>query len=277
MNEGSTHMSETVYVYGDSLKTVLNHLGPDTLLYAGGTSASFRKLRKGAKVIDLKPLGWDLIKEDPDGNLTFQSGVTIEKIRFQEFQNRHHALLHQICRDIAATPLRSMITVGGEVIQCPYWANLPVYFLAADAHLVFVNRDEQEQCVTIRDYYHQPSAFNDLFLSSVSISAEKTRLNSLYFNLKETDFDYSTFNYLILYSADFEQISIVLGGIQRYPTECTPLCAAIQKNKTLSSKDLHEYIQQLPIRNDIRYSAEYRLNALENTLADSLKSIGVIQ
>ncbi len=257
---------EQKVVYPRKRDDFLHLLSPKTLLYAGGTGLFFRNLNKYEYIIDLSTLEKDKKIED-SGNIILGSGVTINELRFSNLKIKHIEKLQEICKNIASTPLRNLITVGGEIIFCPYWANLPVYFMAVKSLLIFYDKDKNKIEVPISKYYKNIKHYKNLYLSKIIIPSKYANYNIKYFNFKETHFDYSTINYVITYKDS--NLNIVLGAFTRFPLE-------LDIKQLKESPKEYLYSLEKFMRNDVRYSKKYRMEILYKNLYEDLREIGVL-
>lgn len=270
-------MEKITFVYPQNQQEVLSYLDKNALLYAGGTSIFKRKLDRFDFIVDLSSLNNKAINVKGKG-LELESGVSIAQLRKLKLDIPHKELIQQLGLDTASTPLRNQITIGGSIVQCPYWSNFPVYLVAMDASLTLndVNGDQTE--LSMSEYYADQQKYKKYYLSKITIPETYGNYESSYFCFKETHFDYSTLNYVLLYNKDKSDYRIVLGAFTRFPYQLTELENLLKEKKKISEKDIESTIDKIQdsIRNDIRFTKEYRLDILKRQLISDLKELEVI-
>jgi len=103
---------------------------PDSVALAGGTGVSLSKDPNVRTVVDLSDLH-DLKRiEAPADRIRLGALVTMTQLRRS---SGLPAVLVEAARSVGSTPLRNVITVGGELARGVYWNDLPVLLLALDA------------------------------------------------------------------------------------------------------------------------------------------------
>jgi len=113
-----------------------------SLAVAGATS--FVRPSRAAHLVDITGLGLDYIRADKK-TVRIGATTTIAELEKSEVVNGlASGILRSACAGLADTPLRSMITVGGDV-SCKFpWANLPPALLVLDAELSIMGRKKRE-------------------------------------------------------------------------------------------------------------------------------------
>jgi CO/xanthine dehydrogenase FAD-binding subunit len=103
---------------------------PDSVVLAGGTGVSLSKDPSVRTVVDLSDLH-DLKRIEVSGDrIRLGAMVTMTQMRRSP---ELPAVLVEAALSIGSTPLRNVITVGGELARGVYWNDLPVLLLALDA------------------------------------------------------------------------------------------------------------------------------------------------
>lgn len=107
--------------------------GTPVVILAGGTSLAFS--RPGAEtIIDLNALPFRGCRINADGGLSIGTVTTIGELeRDPAAASFCGGILRQATDTLASTPLRNLITVGGNLAAGYAWCDLPVVFLALDA------------------------------------------------------------------------------------------------------------------------------------------------
>jgi len=264
------------YIYPQNVEEVISHLKPSSLLYAGGTGLYKRNLQRFDCIVDLQSLNCQNIIKSRD-YLIFDAMVTMAHIiEHPEVPDT----LKDICLEIGSTPLRNLITVGGELGQCPYWANLPVYLYATNALIDYYDHQFEKHTIRCRTFFENFSRYKNIFIFRVQIPTAMLDYHSISYNFKETSFDYSIFNYLLLQNPqDKKQTSITIGAVRRFPFSLSSLEQHIQEKGTITARQVKESCQELTsaMRRDIRYSKSYRCEHLQNQLCEDLNELGVLE
>lgn len=113
-----------------------------SLAVAGATS--FVRPSRVAHLVDITGLGLDYIRADKK-SVRIGATTTIAELEKSEVVNGlASGILRSACSGMADTPLRNMITVGGDVVCKFPWANLPPALLALGAELSIVGRKKRE-------------------------------------------------------------------------------------------------------------------------------------
>ncbi len=122
---------------------VLEELGKDGMVLAGGTALHFMQGGDSVTAVDITRLGLNYIREE-DGGATYRIGATTPIADIQRYRAPRWAL-HEICRRMATHQIRNISTIGGNIGRVFPWADLPVVLLAMGAKVVtYDGGDEQE-------------------------------------------------------------------------------------------------------------------------------------
>lgn len=123
--KGEQRMPTTIeaYYHPKTLSEALSLLGENKgalTPLAGGTSITISK-KKGAGVVDLQALGLDRIQE-VEGKLEIGAMVKISSLFDDRLIHKYaNGVIIKACRQLASTPLRNLITVGGNIVQLHPW------------------------------------------------------------------------------------------------------------------------------------------------------------
>ncbi|MEW6222269.1 MAG: FAD binding domain-containing protein [Candidatus Hadarchaeota archaeon] len=108
-----------------------------SIAVAGATS--FTRQPKVSHLVGITRLGLGYIKADKN-NIHIGAGATISDLEKSEAAGLASGILRAACSTLSDTPLRNMITVGGD-IACRFpWANLPPALLVLDAEILTAGR-----------------------------------------------------------------------------------------------------------------------------------------
>ncbi len=131
------------YVRPQSVDEALGFLSRgdvETRLYAGATSLAFSRPAV-ERVIDLTRLPLSAIEITQD-SLEIGALTSIRDLeRHPLIQSFCGGILRQACDRLASTPLRNLITAGGNLLGGFPWSDLPAAFLTLDAELRVVSAE----------------------------------------------------------------------------------------------------------------------------------------
>jgi len=116
-----------------------------SVVVAGGTS--FVGKPRAEHLVDVTRLGLDYIRADKK-TIRIGAATTIAELEKSELtKGMVSGILNSACSSTADTPLRNMITVGGDVVCKFPWANLPPVLLVLGAELSLMGRKKREVSV----------------------------------------------------------------------------------------------------------------------------------
>ncbi len=122
---------------------------PAVFLLAGGTAASMVRDEKIRTVIDLS--GLEELKSIDVDEQRIRLGAMVTMTRIRRHPGLPSALV-RCARGIGSTPLRNVITVGGELAHGVYWNDLPVLLLALDAVVEVQSATEGVRRVPVAEF-----------------------------------------------------------------------------------------------------------------------------
>ena len=98
------------------------------------------------RLVDLTSLGLNYVEERSDG---FHVGATTTIAELEESALAEMAggYIRQACASLADTPLRNMITVGGNIACGHLWAHLPPVLMTLGARVLIAGKQEREATV----------------------------------------------------------------------------------------------------------------------------------
>ncbi len=148
----------TEYLRPTSLKEALELLAKDpthTIAVAGGVSVVLSGAPRRVHAVDLQRVGLEGI-EKVDGELRLGAMTTLDNL----VRSSHVAALGQGAfveglRTAASEPIRRLITVGGNIVQCYYWATLPPLLVAFDAK-IHLRTAKRRRTLAAGDFFDLP-------------------------------------------------------------------------------------------------------------------------
>ncbi len=198
--------------------------GSNTRLFAGGTSLAFThpEIRS---VIDLTGLPLNKVETESEW-IKIGALTTIHELE------RHPAVIGfsdnaivQACDRLASTPLRNMITVGGNIMAGYYWSDLPVIFQCLEAEaLVYTGKTITVPLKKLSEYRGVGKGKNPGIVTHVLIPRNRNSARSAFFKFSRTQTDLS----LVSVAASFfltdgvmHDIRVVCGGLVPEPVRLT--------------------------------------------------------
>ena len=141
------------YFYPSNLEEALNLLSKEsTEIIAGGTHLATSKNRAKSNFVDITRLGLNYIQKDQQLVRVGSTTTITEMIESPIISEIGNGILTKACQLIADTPLRNVITIGGNIAGTYPWVGLPVVLLVLDAE-VEIKSLENTKKVSANDYY----------------------------------------------------------------------------------------------------------------------------
>ena len=144
----------TEYLYPSSLKEALLHLSKEsTGIIAGGTHISTSS-HSYTRLVDITRLNLNYITQKHD-KILIGSTTTISEILDSPIVRKiGDGILTMACNLIGDTPLRNVITLGGNIARFFPWAGLPAALLVLDAEIVIIDHTESSKVVIAEEYFN---------------------------------------------------------------------------------------------------------------------------
>ncbi|UCG02923.1 MAG: FAD binding domain-containing protein [Candidatus Heimdallarchaeota archaeon] len=141
------------YYYPSNLEEALNLLTKEsTVIIAGGTHLTTSKNRAISNFVDITRLGLSYIKKDQQLARVGSTTTITEMIESPIIKQIGNGILTKACQLIGDTPLRNVITIGGNIAGIYPWVGLPVVLLVLDAEIEIKTLNGTKK-VLANDYY----------------------------------------------------------------------------------------------------------------------------
>ncbi|MFP4686870.1 MAG: FAD binding domain-containing protein [bacterium] len=102
---------------------------------AGSTDISRSESKAVERLVDIKGLDLNYIKSE-SGALVIGATTTMAEVAGSDIVSDYAGgLVSRVASEIGTTPLRNMITVGGNITQLRVWSDMPVALLALEAEV----------------------------------------------------------------------------------------------------------------------------------------------
>ena len=149
----------TEYLYPSDINQALTLLSEEeeSEFIAGGTGGIRGNVKR---LVDIMQLGLNNISKI-DSTITIGSTATLtdmyESALVEEIGN---GVLKKACQLCADTPLRNMITLGGNIAHLYIWAGLPVVLLTLDAEIEILRPNGESYKIDAQDYFNTDGVSN---------------------------------------------------------------------------------------------------------------------
>ncbi len=237
---------------------------------AGGTSLAVRSPANVDTLVDISALGLHGVAGF-DGGLSIKARTPLAHVAAsaaaQQFLD---GVIPTACNRVASTPLRNMITFGGNLFQPLPWSDLPALMLALNADFVVT----QEQTRTISaDTLYAPGARSIVkpgdILTEVRIPAPPPDSRAVFHKVSRTGFDYATLDVAVAATMAGSTIAacrVVLGCVRTLPIR---VAAAEEEligkspSPQLFASAAAKAAGSIEPAHDFRFSQEYRRHLIK--------------
>lgn len=123
------------YHQPEALGAALDLIAKGATPIAGATGLYTGRGKRDHELVDVTRLGLDKIEVTKEA-VRIGATVTLGELsRAEQIPGMPGAVLRKAARAVASTPLRNVITLGGNIAHLVYWADMPVALLALDASI----------------------------------------------------------------------------------------------------------------------------------------------
>ncbi|MHA1945019.1 MAG: FAD binding domain-containing protein [Candidatus Hodarchaeales archaeon] len=143
----------TEYLYPSDLNQALTLLSAEknSEFIAGGTAGVRDNVKR---LVDIMQLGLnEIIKSDSAITIGSTSTIT-EMYESTLVEKIGNGVLKKACQLCADTPLRNIITLGGNIAHLYVWAGLPVVLLTLDAEIEILQSNIESYKINAKDYFN---------------------------------------------------------------------------------------------------------------------------
>ena len=162
------------------------------MVLAGGTSLSIRTPGNVDTLVDIRRLGLEGI-EIRERRLCIKAATRLADLAASEHAKTHFGgILAKAALSVASTPLRNLITVGGNAFHVLPWSDLPGVLLALRAE--FVVRGDGERIVGADEFYQAvPRSIikPHEIITEIRIPLPTQTVAAAYHKASRTRFDYA--------------------------------------------------------------------------------------
>lgn len=127
----------------DEAVEALKQGGPKARIIAGGTSVSQSRDTGVSVLVDITRLGLSRISKEKDA-LRIDTCATADQIASSDRVRKFGLIaLAEAASEVGPAGVRNAVTIGGNVVQCYPWSDLPVALLALDTSAVTAGPNER--------------------------------------------------------------------------------------------------------------------------------------
>lgn len=262
----------TEYVRPRTLKAALELLAektPKTIPVGGGVSIVLSGAPTQVRAVDLHGLGLaDITLQEH--NLRVGAMATLEQLaRIPEAAEVLCGVIRSALRTAGTQPMRNLITVGGNIVQCYYWSTLPPLLLALDAR-IHLSRAGAQRTVSADEFFAvHPLKFLAAgeIVTGVDMPLPKqdgTQWGASFMKCTRTSNDYAwvhTCALLQMKGGVVHRARLAVGALNTLPVRCPEGEQVLTGNvpdDALVAQAVQASVPALDVRADIRASKAYR-------------------
>lgn len=282
------------YLRPRTLREALALLGSGdkrTLVIGGGVSVVLSGPAHPVRAVDLQGLGLDTIALKGN-HLHIGAMTTLRALETSEEAAKvAGGIVCQACRTAASLPLRNLISVGGNIVQCYYWSTLPPLLLGLDA-TVRLQSAEGRRTMPAGEFFashprkHMAPGELVVGVDIPLVPASQGRggnasgvlRGAAFLKYAKTSMDYAlvhAFAWLEVQDHVIRKARVAVGALDTLPSRC-PEAEALVLGKRLDEKLAREAgragVAHRAIRADIRAGREYRRRVAAVYLASALEA-----
>jgi len=259
-----------------TVAAAVTHLqAPDCIVLAGGTGVSLSRDPNVRTVIDLSDLAELKRIEFFEGRIRLGALVTMTQLR--QASGLPPALV-AAARAIGSTPLRNVITVGGELARGVYWNDLPVLLLALDAIVELTTGAGVEKLAIAAFLAEHPKKTLAGGKLITAVELEKNFTHAAFLKFARTEVDYAICDLacgLRIEDGVIREARVAVGALvplaRRIPEAELVLIGATVGEEAFS-RAAKAAVAACDPRPDFRVSREYQRHLLENLTRHVLES-----
>jgi len=248
----------------DAVSILVERQGKAAIL-SGGTSLAVRLPPGVDTFVDISGLGLSGI-EDRGESVAIKACTTVAELAESPvFRSCYGGLLSRAALAVASTPLRNLITVGGNSVQVLPWSDLPGVFLALNSEIEVTGADSRTIPAS-QFYSSHPRTFLNAgdIVTEIRVPKPVGRVEASFAKVTKTAFDYAALSVTTVCwctGNSVRECSVSLGSVRPLPIRIP------QAEEEIVGRDptVEDIIRAaaraagaLEPSQDYRYSREYR-------------------
>lgn len=254
----------------DDALRLLDECGAGARILAGGTAVMAGKNNEIKTLIDIKNTGLDKIGKGKNG---IEAGATVTiagLLESPEIKKYCGGLIYEAAYHVASTPLRNMITLGGNITQVFPWSDLPAALLACGAELAVAGPGGIRKLLyadAVKKHPRQALEKNEIVTGV--IFPELPGYVGKFTKFSKTSFDFALLDACVavkIKNGGFEDARIAVSAAGTLPQLLNESAALLKGVKTSDSKAIsnavHKAVSETVFTGDKRVSVDYKKQIL---------------
>ncbi|MFX0085888.1 MAG: FAD binding domain-containing protein [Candidatus Hodarchaeota archaeon] len=254
------------FIYPSNIKNALMYLSDEsTGIIAGGTHINTSS-QKYTRFVDITRLNLKYIKEKGNKIIIGSTTTISEMLESPLVQKVGNGLLTKACNLIGDTPLRNVITLGGNIALSLPWAGLPAALLVLDAEIVIMDNPESSKTIVAEEYFKLGKVNQGEIIKEVIFPIRKDWFSRYEkFALTKVDYTWLTLAFSVkLNQGVVEKSRIAISRISKHSRlpEVEEMMLGIQIDILEIEKLVAKIKNSINIVSDYRSSKSYRKHLL---------------
>ncbi len=240
---------------------------------AGGTA--FVAGPRAEHLVDLTSLGLNYVKKKGTEVLVGATTTIAELEESPAVEPIASGIIRAACRQLADTPLRNMITVGGNLACMHFWANLPPVMMVLEASVKLSGKRER---IIPSEELFKTGLLKGEFISEIIIPKNQDRGKGEFVKFSRTKNDYSLITiaaYSELSGGNVSNLRVAASGLCR-PTRLKDLERELN-GKRLTPDLLDHAVEleasEIKMLKSFVYSEEYKREILGTLLKRAIEKV----
>lgn len=265
----------------DELLQIISNENAQYKLLAGGTSLNLSSDLNDSVILDLNNVGLNHIIDETDKIIIGATVKISELIESEVIKKFCNGIIFKGCEFLASTPLRNLISVGGNIIQLYPWSDLPLVFLLLDAK-VKVCSYKNSRIIAISDLLksHPTKSLQNNEIVTEFIFDKYFHYTGNFKKFSKTTFDYSLVNTAVV----MKIVDGVFNDVKFGISACGPLpqvlvqtsnliCGENVNNTNDIENILNNSLNEIKIIKDKRVSVDYKKSIIPVLLKRLMNNI----
>ncbi len=262
----------------------------DAFVLGGGVSVVLSGSPRPMRAIDLSRLGLDRIDWKPN-SIRLGAMVTLESLLESDaVAEVWNGVIPEACRTAATRPVRNLITIGGNIVQCYYWSTLPPLLLALEGKITIAG-PQKTRTVTADEFFTiHPRRFlkRGEVVTRVDVplptptprekGGRKVRWGAAFLKFAKTYNDYAMINACAVVATEGDtvrKVRLTIGALDTLPqrfSEEEQGFAGIPFREEEARRVCEAAADRARVREDLRAGSEYRRHVAGVVLFRALRT-----
>lgn len=216
-------------------------------------------------LIDISKFKLNYIK-GAKSNIKIGALTTIaDLLKSKDVKKYYGGLLHDAAYFIASTPLRNLITVGGNITQVYPWSDLPLAFLLAGAKVSIAGKSGKKSIPYAALLKKHPTAIVGNSIVTDIVLPNKSGYKGGFIKFSKTNFDYAIVDVAVVVKIEnnvFKDVRMGVSAAAPLPQLLEKASAMLKGKKTTDKEAIQAAVEaaakEARITKDIRVSVDYK-------------------